>query len=187
MNYNRNFGLIWATKSNLTQILLILFLCSNLQAQQLITFAGHQQGSTQSAYIGWSVGELLIQPLSSTRAVLTQGFRQPLVEPLPDETSEKECTQRYGLSIYNGLTPNGDQTNEGLLIKGIEQYPENELYIFNRWHTPLFHQKNYNNAMLWEGKSANGTALPAGVYYYRLYLDPADRKKRCEGRILIVY
>ena len=39
--------------------------------------------------------------------------------------------------IYNGITPNGDGRNDGWIIDGIEEYPDNEVLIFNRWADQL--------------------------------------------------
>ena len=155
-------------------------------AQQLITFAGSQSGSADGAYLGWSVGELLIQPLASKTAYLTQGFRQPEVNTLPNEEDSKACARNNGLTIYNGITPNGDKVNDVLRIDGIERFPSNQLYIFNRWNTILYQKENYGNDNAWGGTDQNGSALPAGIYYYRLYLDPKEVQQFCEGRILIV-
>lgn len=154
--------------------------------QQLITFAGAQQGDAQGTYLGWSVGELLIQPLAAKTAYLTQGFRQPYLTALPTEESAKACATQNGLTIYNGITPNGDLVNDELRIVGIDQYPENTLYIFNRWNTVLFQKQGYSNDLAWGGTDQNGSALPSGIYYYRLYLKKEDSKSYCEGRILIV-
>lgn len=154
--------------------------------QQLITFAGGQSGQAEGAYIGWSAGELLIQPLKEKTAYLTQGFRQPVVSALPTEEDAKACARDNGLTIYNGITPNGDKVNDVLRIEGIDRFPGNQLYIFNRWNTVLYQKKSYNNDSAWGGTDQNGSALPAGIYYYRLYLDPNDATQFCEGRILIV-
>jgi gliding motility-associated-like protein len=176
--------------SSKISILSFLSLClANLAcAQQIITFAGAQQSLSQSSYIGWSVGELLIQPLTGNSAYLTQGFRQPLVAPQNIATNGQACARLHGLTIYNGLTPNADQYNGELRIDGIEQYPSNHLYIFNRWGTAVFKRAAYSKdtSDAWRGTDQNGTPLPTGIYYYRLYLNKDDQQY-CEGRILILY
>ncbi|WP_435625544.1 gliding motility-associated C-terminal domain-containing protein [Flagellimonas sp.] len=77
--------------------------------------------------------------------------------------------------IYNGLTPNGDGLNDYFTIKGIENYPENNLKVFNRWGVLVYEANQYgidNN--LFGGISfgratiATGKELPSGTYYYVL-------------------
>lgn len=65
------------------------------------------------------------------------------------------------LHIPNAITPNGDGVNDVFIISGLEQYPENELTILNRWGNHVFEQKGY--AQNWSGKGLN-----AGTYFYLL-------------------
>gem|GEM_PF-3187813 len=70
------------------------------------------------------------------------------------------CDKPY---IVSGFSPNGDGINEIFFISGLEQFPDNELSIFNRWGTRVFKQKNYQNK--WQGKY-DGKDLPDGTYFY---------------------
>ncbi len=70
-----------------------------------------------------------------------------------------------GLIIYNGMTPNNDGLNDYFTIDGIEDYPNNELSVYNRWGNMVYSAKAYNNN--WDG-SWNGKLLPDGTYYYIL-------------------
>lgn len=67
--------------------------------------------------------------------------------------------------VYNGISPNGDNKNDAWHIVGIEQFPDNEVRIFNRWGNLVFEQKGYSNLMAWEG-TWNGKDLPDGTYFY---------------------
>ncbi len=64
------------------------------------------------------------------------------------------------------LTPNGDNANDILIIKGIEQFPDNELFVVNRWGDQVFHAKPYMND--WGGEGTDGSLLTQGTYYYVL-------------------
>jgi gliding motility-associated-like protein len=64
------------------------------------------------------------------------------------------------------LTPNGDNVNDILVIEGIEQYPDNELTIVNRWGDIVFKAKPYMND--WGGEGTNGGLLTQGTYYFIL-------------------
>ncbi|MBL7983619.1 MAG: gliding motility-associated C-terminal domain-containing protein, partial [Flavobacteriales bacterium] len=37
------------------------------------------------------------------------------------------------VELPTGFTPNGDGQNDRFIVRGIENYPENELIVFNRW------------------------------------------------------
>ncbi|MCX6234119.1 MAG: HYR domain-containing protein, partial [Bacteroidetes bacterium] len=74
--------------------------------------------------------------------------------------------------IYNTITPNGDGYNDFFYIEGIDQYPANELLIFNQWGDQIRSFRNYNNSdVRWDGTNKNGGFLPAGTYYYILKLE----------------
>ncbi len=78
--------------------------------------------------------------------------------------------------IPNGITPNGDGVNDELvfdvLLNNIEEYPDNEIVIFNRWGDEVYHAKPYNND--WAGTNQGGGDLPHATYYYILRLNIAN-------------
>nr|WP_053405094.1 PorP/SprF family type IX secretion system membrane protein [Persicobacter sp. CCB-QB2] len=45
------------------------------------------------------------------------------------------------ITIYNALSPNGDEMNEVFFIENLENYPNNSLLIFNRWGKECFPPK----------------------------------------------
>ncbi len=78
------------------------------------------------------------------------------------------------LDIPNGFSPNNDGTNDTFVIDGIEGYPGNVLFIYNRWGNLVYKKKDYSNE--WDGRSnVNGVMfgeeLPNGTYYYILDLN----------------
>ncbi|MBN2648513.1 MAG: gliding motility-associated C-terminal domain-containing protein [Prolixibacteraceae bacterium] len=69
------------------------------------------------------------------------------------------------------FTPNNDGFNESFVIENLENYPDNQLVIFNRWGNKVYEQNNYQND--WAGHSnvkytLGDKPLPVGVYYYVL-------------------
>ncbi|WP_125723033.1 PKD domain-containing protein [Flavobacterium ustbae] len=80
--------------------------------------------------------------------------------------------------IYNEFSPNDDGQNDTFYIDCIEQYPDNQLEIFNRWGNLVYYKKGYDNT--WDGK-ADGSAktLPEGTYFY--ILDLGDGSKKTSG------
>lgn len=76
---------------------------------------------------------------------------------------------RDELDIFNLVTPDGDGKNDYWHIGGIENYPDNEVLIFNRWGTKVKEYVGYNNAnKRWDGTNDKNEYLPDGVYYYIL-------------------
>lgn len=76
--------------------------------------------------------------------------------------------------VPNTITPNGDGMNDAfvfdkLLFAKPDQYPDNELIIFNRWGDIIYQAKPYLND--WQGQNNSGQDIPQGTYYYILRLD----------------
>ncbi len=82
-----------------------------------------------------------------------------------------------GPEVPNGITPNGDGLNDELvfdvLLNNPDEFPNNELIIFNRWGDIVFRAKPYLND--WQGTNNAGQPLPHGTYYYILRLDLSER------------
>jgi gliding motility-associated-like protein len=77
--------------------------------------------------------------------------------------------------VPNAFSPNGDGKNERLVIKNIEQYPDNEVSIFNRWGQRVYFGKYYNNdTEIWDAKSELkfllGNTLDSNIYFYTIKL-----------------
>jgi gliding motility-associated-like protein len=69
--------------------------------------------------------------------------------------------------IYNGITPNGDGRNDLWIIDGIEEYPDNEVLLFNRWTDLVREFTGYNNStVVWDGTNQFGKEMPDATYYY---------------------
>jgi len=90
------------------------------------------------------------------------------------------------LFIPNGFSPNADGINDGFVIPGIEKYPENKLWVYDRWGTLVYKTKNYNNK--WNGESnirgnMMGQRLLSGTYFY--ILDLGDNQAPASGYVVI--
>lgn len=76
------------------------------------------------------------------------------------------------ITIYNAVSPNGDEKNDTFVIEFINALPEtqqNKLTILNRWGTVVFEAENYDNLnRVFKGLSNTGNELPSGTYYYIL-------------------
>jgi gliding motility-associated-like protein len=92
--------------------------------------------------------------------------------PLPTDTF---AVENPTLGNYF-LSPNGDGTNDFLVIDGLEESPNNSLIIYNRLGQKVFEKINYVNEFY--GMSNAGSlytnrniGLPEGVYYYLVTLN----------------
>ncbi|SFH34990.1 T9SS type B sorting domain-containing protein [Pedobacter insulae] len=83
--------------------------------------------------------------------------------PDPDLTNNNATDIKYiwGITIPNVFTPNGDGKNDTFEIMGLPLYSDNEITIVNRWQSPVYEKKRYQND--W---TANG--LSDGTYFYIL-------------------
>jgi large repetitive protein len=70
------------------------------------------------------------------------------------------------LTVFNGFSPDGDGMNDYFSIRGIENYPNNDVILWNRWGNQVGSIKGYNNAdKAWDG-TWNGKLVPDGTYFY---------------------
>lgn len=77
--------------------------------------------------------------------------------------SDEDCS----LKFYTGITPNGDDKNDIWIIENIEQFPDNEIKIFNRWGEIVWSAEGYDNAtVVWEGNNEGGGELSSATYFY---------------------
>ncbi|MDR6942375.1 gliding motility-associated C-terminal domain-containing protein [Mucilaginibacter pocheonensis] len=72
------------------------------------------------------------------------------------------------IHIANAFTPNGDGINDYWKIEGIENYPNAQIQIFNRYGQKLFESKGY--PVPFNGTS-KGNLLANGAYYYIINLN----------------
>lgn len=85
-----------------------------------------------------------------------------------DQTNGGEDTL---LAIPNGISPNGDNINDELIIDGLDNYDNVNLFIVNRWGDAVYKIANYNNNLAWKGQwLKNNSPVPDGTYYLVLEL-----------------
>lgn len=86
------------------------------------------------------------------------------------------------------VTPNSDGKNDVFEIKGIENYPQNELEIYNRWGNKVYSASGYKNTF--DGtpnyKGISDGRLPVGTYFYILKLNDKDNRI-FKGYLELVY
>jgi len=82
-----------------------------------------------------------------------------------------ECTS---IVVFNAMSPNRDEVNDLFWVAGIEDYPENELSIYNRWGNRVYYKKGYKNE--WRGTWDGNRDLPDGTYFYILNLNDDEQQ-----------
>lgn len=68
------------------------------------------------------------------------------------------------VEMPNVITANGDDINDGFIVKNLEDFDGVHLQIFNRWGVLVYEDEDYQNN--WTGKDAKGNDLTEGVYTY---------------------
>ncbi len=125
----------------------------------------------------------------------------PLASPAVTTTYTVEATDANGcktsgditvtvlcdsLTIPSGYSPNDDGINDRFVIRGIENYPGNKVWIYNRWGQLVYKCVDYRNS--WDGicnveGTGHGQKIPKGTYFY--LVDPNDGSAPRRGYLVI--
>ena len=88
-------------------------------------------------------------------------------------TSDNGCTAidevtvavDESLDVPDAFTPNNDGVNDTWEIDGLEQFPNCEVLVYNRWGVRVFQSTGY--AVPWSG-TEGGQALAPDTYFYKI-------------------
>ncbi len=90
------------------------------------------------------------------------------------------CVDTSKVQLFNYLAPwvpnviaPGSGQYETLVIKNIENYPDAQIEIYNRWGNLVYEKTGYDNADGWDG-TYNGKPLPVGTYFYIINFNKHD-------------
>lgn len=83
-----------------------------------------------------------------------------------------------GVYIPDVFTPNNDGQNDTWELKGLEEYPDAEVTVFDRWGQAVFYNKGSYQ------KPFDGNTLPAGSYVYMIRSEPTGHVFR--GQLLLI-
>ena len=78
-----------------------------------------------------------------------------------------------GVSAYDAITPNGDNSNDVWNILGITSYSQATVKVFNRWGSMVYETVGGLSYQPWDG-TKDGEPLPVGTYYYVIDLNNGD-------------
>ncbi len=78
------------------------------------------------------------------------------------------CTALIPIVVPQLITPNNDGKNDLWIIQNVEQYPDIQVWVYNRWGNLVYQSQPYQNdwnGYFTEGVKVNGP-LPASTYFY---------------------
>lgn len=102
-------------------------------------------------------------PAGTYTLTLQDSVGNTLVKTVIIQASTKECED----TVYHAFSPNDDGLNDLFIISGISRFPENHVYVFNRWGQLVWEGKNYDNKkVVWDGKDSKNIPLSSGTYFY---------------------
>ncbi|MTI40605.1 HYR domain-containing protein [Fulvivirga lutimaris] len=85
------------------------------------------------------------------------------------------------------LTPNNDGNNDIWLLEGIENFPDNEVVVVDRWGSEIFKATGYDNQrVVWDGTNQNGKIVPTGTYFYYISVKTNSSNQKKQGFIEII-
>lgn len=93
-----------------------------------------------------------------------------------------------GIKIFNALSPNDDGVNDFFELVGVENFPNNNMVITNRWGVKVYDVDNYGvNGKVFKGISEGRISflkskkLPKGTYYYFFKYEVNGKMKEIQG------
>ena len=76
------------------------------------------------------------------------------------------------INVFNGISPNGDGSNDTWIIEYIDLFPDtqkNRVTLYNRWGDNVWEISDYNNtSAVFTGLNKNGNELTTGTYFYKI-------------------
>ncbi|WP_028888031.1 T9SS C-terminal target domain-containing protein [Tenacibaculum ovolyticum] len=90
-----------------------------------------------------------------------------------------------------GFSPDGDGINEYWEIDGIENYPNNQVLIYNRWGDLIFETTGYNNGSnVFRGiankkRNLGAGKLPEGTYLFHIKIKGSHNLKKEKGFLIL--
>ncbi len=94
--------------------------------------------------------------------------------------------RELNLRLSQLVTPDGDGSNDTWEIFEIDQFPDNEVIVYDRWGSQVFETKRYHNLNnFWDG-TRSGNPLPTGTYFYHIRIKYGNRSLKKDGFIELV-
>lgn len=134
-------------------------------------------GCTGPFQILWSTGDTTLTVFGLPAGLYTVNVTSSDCDLDMDIEIFNETDGPCQLTIFNGITPNGDGHNDQWIIQNIELFGPNTANIFNRWGQLVWNVDDYNNTdRVWKGQDNDHRDLPDGTYFYVLELSTKTYK-----------
>lgn len=111
---------------------------------------------------------------------------------IPDYLDPDLMSTGDEIEVFNVITPNGDGIHDVLTIRGLENFPNNTIRIYNRWGVLVFTTNAYNTQNNFFDGTSQGRVtvnqdkmLPVGTYFYILDYEALGQTKSISGYIYI--
>ena len=111
---------------------------------------------------------------------------------IPDYLDPDLMSTGDEIEVFNVITPNGDGIHDVLTIRGLENFPNNTIRIYNRWGVLVFTTNAYNTQNNFFDGTSQGRLtvnqdkmLPVGTYFYILDYEAVGQTKSISGYIYI--
>ena len=142
---------------------------------KLLLFTDIKENVISEAWIQLFIEKLILTALETT--TYTVSLTTPLGCVVTDEIFIRVLD-----FIPSGFTPDGDGVNDVWNIPGIENYPNSNIKVFNRWGQMVFESTGYKEP--WDGKY-EGEELPAASYFYTIEYNVAGTEN-LSGTVTII-
>jgi gliding motility-associated-like protein len=117
----------------------------------------------------WSTGQgadsVLVSTLDTNSVVINESKRYRVrvkdICSTFDTASIFIRVKACDVDAPNVFTPNGDNVNNRFIIKGLKEYPNALVSIYDRWGRMVFESSNYTEETAWDG-----SGVDAGTYFY---------------------
>src|SRR5690606_23917761 len=126
--------------------------------------------NVQIASVEWDIGGILEE--GARLSDLPKGEFSVVVTSYRDCSASKVFTIEPEVLVFNGVSRNNDGKNDIFEIACIQDFPHNNVKIFNRAGTLVYEANGYDNQdVAFDGVSNRGinllgTNLPDGTYFY---------------------
>ncbi|MFN5793930.1 MAG: gliding motility-associated C-terminal domain-containing protein, partial [Bacteroidota bacterium] len=134
-------------------------------------------GTGQFSYVWTSIsGTDQLQNANSDTTSLTATVANTFVVTAKDQCGTEASDtvdvkiKLCEVEVPNIFTPNGDATNNKFVIKGISDFPNTLVQIFDRWGNKVYETTNYNDEKAWDGEGSD-----SGTYFYLVNFSVADK------------
>lgn len=107
-------------------------------------------------------------------------------------TSENGCSNQVSVQVVvtdllyipSAFSPNDDGINDTWEIENLAQFPEAEIFVYNRWGE-LIHYQSKEQSVPWNGMY-DGKAAPAGEYTYLIKPNNHSEASLLSGKVVLL-